>query len=286
MKKLKKEEFPKRLLEIPQPPEQLYIEGELPDENEFKFLAVVGSRKFSAYGKEACEQLIAGLAGHNIVIVSGLALGIDSIAHKSALKAGLKTIAFPGSGLHRSVLYPRVNIRLADEILKAGGALISEYEPTRPSYASNFPERNRLMAGISHAVLVIEAQERSGTLITARLTTEYNRDLIVVPGSIFSPNSVGCNKLLHAGATPVSTSEELLEALGFEMEKKEEINLDEIEATDEERKILKILAISAIPRDNLIENLGLSASEANVVLSMMEIKGFIKEIGGEIALAI
>ena len=271
-------------MEIPQPPTQLYLEGELPDENEYIYLTVVGSRKFSGYGKEACEKLIAGLTGHKIVIVSGLALGIDTIAHKAAIKNGLKTVAVPGSGLDKSCIYPSANRKLAEEILARGGALLSEFEPKYPTYPANFPQRNRIMAGMSRAILVIEATDRSGTLITARLATEYNRDLLVVPGSIFSPSSVGCNKLIFRGATSISNSEELLEALGIETEKKKEINLDEIDATDDERKIIALLAVEPLARDELIAQSGLSISDANVILSMMEIKGFIKEVAGEIML--
>ena len=168
------------LLEIPEPPKQLYIEGTLPPPNTV-LLAVVGSRKYSSYGREACEELIAGLAGSPISIVSGLAIGMDTIAHKAALGAGLHTIAFPGSGLDRKVLHPRSNIHLAGQIVKSGGALVSEYEPTFPAAVYTFPRRNRIMAGLVKAVLVIEAGEKSGTRITARLATEYNREVLAVP---------------------------------------------------------------------------------------------------------
>src|SRR3989338_2084209 len=215
------EKFPKALLEIPQPPKQLWIRGELPPEN-LIYLCVVGSRKFTSYGSEACEKIIDGLKGYPIVIVSGLAMGIDAIAHKKAIQVGLKTLVFPGSGLSYNAMYPRTNVRLAEEILAGGGCLISEFEPDFKAALWGFPMRNRLMAGISKAVLVIEAQERSGTLITARLTIEYSRDLLVVPGSIFAPNSAGVNKLLRQGAAPVTCAEDVLEALGFEQEKKEE----------------------------------------------------------------
>ena len=220
IKKLPKEKWPKQLLEIPQIPEQLYIIGELPNEQEkLIYLCVVGSRKHTSYGKEICEKIIAGLAGYPIVIVSGFAMGIDTIAHKKAMDIGLRTVVFPGSGLSDSAMYPKTNIILMNEIIKKGGCLISEFEPNFKATQWSFPMRNRLMAGISKAVLVIEAEERSGTLITARLTTEYNRDLLTVPGSVFSPNSKGTNKLIRQGATPVTCAEDVLEALGFEIEK-------------------------------------------------------------------
>ena len=173
--KLKIEDFPKALLEIPQPPKTLYIRGKLPDPN-LTYLAVVGSRKYTSYGKEICEKLIRGLKNYPIVIVSGLALGIDSIAHRAALDNGLITVSFPGSGLDNNVLHPHTNIRLAQEIVNKGGCLISELDPSWKATLYSFPQRNRLMAGIAKAVLIIEAEEKSGTLITDRMALDYNRD--------------------------------------------------------------------------------------------------------------
>ena len=190
---ISKNEFPAAfspLLEIPEPPEKLYYRGALPDDDTV-LLAVVGSRKYSHYGKEACEQVVKGLRGYDITIVSGLALGIDSIAHRSALDAGLKTIAVPGSGLDDDALYPREHLQLAREIVEKGGALVSEYEPDFKATTWSFPRRNRIMAGLSKAVLVVEAERPSGTLITARLALDYGRDVFAVPGSIFSETSRG-----------------------------------------------------------------------------------------------
>jgi DNA processing protein len=287
-KKLLPSEFPSLLKEINDPPEGLWVEGNLPSADENKFLAVVGSRKFSRYGKEACEELIRGLAGYPIVIVSGLALGIDAIAHQSALKNKLLTVAIPGSGLSRKVLHPFSNHRLADEIIEAGGCLMSELEPECPAGVHTFPRRNRIMAGISHAVLIIEAGERSGTLITARLAMEYNRDVLVVPGSIFSPSSRGANELIHHGAMPINNSEDLLHALGFSLDSDVE-RLDRqaklfVDLSPTEQKIVDILSADSYPRDELIELAELSTSEANIILSTMEIKGIIKEAMGEVRL--
>src|SRR3989344_3756135 len=172
IQKLPKEKFPKALLEIPQPPKDLWIIGELPPEN-LIYLCVVGSRKFTSYGREACEKIIAGLKDYPIVIVSGLAMGIDAISHRKAVSVGLKTIVFPGSGLSPEAMYPKTNAKLAEEIFENGGCLISEFEPDFKAKLWSFAKRNRLMAGISKATLIIEAEEKSGTLITARLTTEY-----------------------------------------------------------------------------------------------------------------
>jgi DNA processing protein len=284
IKKLPKGKFPSALLEIPQPPEDLWIIGEMPPED-LIYLCVVGSRKFTSYGREACEKIIAGLKGYPIVIVSGFAMGIDTIAHKKAMQVELKTLVFPGSGLSAEAMYPKTNVKLMNEVVENGGCLISEFEPDFKATQWSFPMRNRLMAGISKAVLIIEAEERSGTLITARLTTEYNRDLLVVPGSIFSPNSIGTNRLLKAGATPITSSEDVLEALGFELEKDEEKQAKLfLDLLPEEKKVFEMLR-EPIPRDDLIRALKMPTPTANALLSVMEIKGLIKEELGEIRLA-
>ena len=282
IKELKKDEFPIQLLEIPQPPEHLFIRGEMPAKDSV-LLTVVGSRKYSNYGKDICEKLIKGLRGFNVVIVSGLALGIDTIAHKSAIDSNLQTIAVPGSGLDEKVLYPATNKILARKIIENGGGLLSEFESTFQATPWSFPKRNRIMAGISQATIVIEAEERSGTLITARMSLDYNKDVLAVPGSVFSKNSSGTNNLLRQGATPITSSEELLDALGFNVNKNnlKQKQLDFKECSAKEKTVLKIIS-TPTPRDEVIRKLNISASEATVILSAMEIKGFIKESGGKI----
>lgn len=278
-------QLPKRLREISDPPKKLYIRGNLPPE-EHKWLAVVGARKNSQYGKDVCEKLIAGLRGQPIVIVSGLAMGIDSIAHRSALDAGLPTLAVPGSGLDDKVLYPSLNKSLANKILESGGALLSEFEPNYKATTWSFPQRNRIMAGLCDAVLVVEAEIKSGTLITSRLATEYNREVFTVPGSIFSKNSEGPNMLIRLGATPIRNSEDILEAFGLLTDEAKQKNLD-LKYTDcstEEMKIVEALA-TPLSRDDLAEKLKISASELNTLLSILEIKGLVKESLGEIHLA-
>jgi DNA processing protein len=279
--KLKPDQFPKPLLEISQPPKVLYIRGKLPSAD-LIYLAVVGSRKYTSYGKDICEKLIRGLKGYPIVIVSGLAMGIDSIAHKTALEVGLITISFPGSGLDNSVLYPRMNIKLAQEIVDKGGCLLSEFEPNAISQLYSFPQRNRLMAGISKAVLIIEAEEKSGTLITARMAVDYNRDVLAVPGYAFSSNSNGTNRLIKQGATPVTSSEDVLLALGFEVEKPKQTDKEKYaDCSKEEIKIIELLR-EPIERDDLIRESGMDIAKANALLSIMEIKDLIKEELGEI----
>ena len=280
IEELDKKTFLPKLLEIPQPPKKLFLLGELPD-LETKFLTIVGSRKFSNYGKEACENIIAGLCGYNISIVSGLALGTDTIAHKAALAAGLHTIAVPGSGLDPKVIYPRTNFQLAKKIVESGGALLSEFEPDFRATRWSFPQRNRIMAGLADAVLIIESTERSGTLITARMAVDYNKTVLAIPGSIFSENSKGTNRLLARGAMPVMESTDILEALNIESEEKSEKNTRVIECTAQEAKILELLN-EPTPRDNLIRQAKLSAEEASSLLSLLEIKGITKESGGKI----
>lgn len=272
--------FPTFLREINDPPEKLYIRGSLPAEDKYKFLCVVGSRKYSSYGKEVCEQLISGLSGYPIVIVSGLALGMDAIAHKAALENNLLTIAFPGSGLDKDKIYPRTNLRLASHILHEDGALVSEFEPEFKATSWAFPKRNRLMAGISSATLVVEATKKSGTLITARLAMEYNRDVLTVPGSIFSRNTAGPHSLIRDGATPICNSSNLLLALGFDITE-ENTSKSHKNLSPTERQVLEILG-EPLAKHELTDQLDMSITQAQILLSEMELKGLIKEVGGKI----
>ncbi len=273
---LKPADFPALLREIPGPPKQLYVRGTMPS-FEHRWLAVVGSRAMTSYGKQACRHLIEGLRGYPVVIVSGLAYGVDAEAHKAALDAGLLTVAVPGSGLDWNTLYPRANVGLAREILKAGGALVSEFKPDQKAADYTFPQRNRIMAGLSHATLVIEAKEKSGSLITAKLVTEYNRELLVVPGSIFSAESKGTHQFLRLGATPATSPEDILIALGI-AKREGPISLSDLrdDLSPEELRVFEIIR-SPLSRDELIGALALPITEANVLLSTMEIKGLIVE---------
>ena len=267
-------DFPPLLREIPDAPKQLYVRGTLPS-FEKKWLSVVGARAFTPYGRQAVDHLIGGLAGYPIVIVSGLAYGIDAEAHKAALKYGLPTVAVPGSGLNWDILYPKAHQGLAREILASGGALLSEEEPDTIAAEWTFPKRNRVMVGLSHATLVIEAKEKSGSLITAKLATEYNRDLLVVPGSIFSESSKGTHQFLRLGAIPATSPGDILATLGLEESKSAALEL-RTDLSDIERRVLQLVA-SPLSRDELIRALELPITEANVLLSAMEIKGLISE---------
>jgi DNA processing protein len=285
IQELAPEDFPLALREIPEPPETLYVRGVLPDPTQFYYLAVVGSRKFTAYGREAVERIIGGLAGYPICIVSGLAMGIDAIAHRAALDAGLPTVAIPGSGLDSSVIYPRSNLALAREIVENGGALLSEFAPDLRAAPWTFPQRNRIMAGISQNTLVIEAEEKSGTLITARLAVDYNRNVFAVPGSIFSASSKGTNKLIRQGATPITSAQDLLEELGlveqvFGTDTKQE-PLDLTLYTPEEQSIL-ILLDEPLGREEILAAVSLAPATTLSTLTILEIKGVIGEKMGKI----
>jgi len=280
IRELPTNEFPIGLTEIPDIPKQLYCAGTLPKEG-IKLLCVVGARKYSEYGKAVCESIISELRGFPISIVSGLALGIDSIAHKSALKNNLHTIAVPGSGLDPSSIYPSSHKQLAEEIVTAGGALLSEFEPTFKATPWSFPQRNRIMAGISDAVLVIESELKSGTLITSRLATDYNKEVMTVPGSIFSRNSEGPHMLIRLGATPITSGADILQAFGLKLEEFKEKDYSDL--NDEEKTIIELLS-EPMERDAIIRALKKPAYEVNSLLAAMEIKGVIVENMGEIRL--
>jgi DNA processing protein len=280
LKILEKENIPKDLLEIPQPPKKLYLAGKLPPENTV-YLAVVGSRKATNYGKDSVRKLISGLKGYPIAIVSGLAQGIDAISHEVALETGLYVVGFPGSGISEKSLSYNPNTKLIENIIESGNCLISEFPPEMKASYFTFPMRNRLVAGISKATLIIEAQEKSGTLITARMTLDYNRELLALPGPINSLYSKGTNRLIRQGATPITSSEDILEALGFKIDNKiKQKSLFE-DALPEEKKILELLD-EPLERDELIRKIKMETGKINTLLSIMEIKGFIKEELGEI----
>lgn len=281
IEKIGPESYPDALCQIPDVPEMLYSVG-APLDKDGLYLSVVGSRANSSYGADACAKLIRGLERSGIVIVSGLALGIDSVAHRAALAAGLKTIAFPGSGLGEKALYPSTNVALAKEILAKGGTLLSEYPPDMRSMQYMFPARNRLMSGISKAVLVIEAAKKSGTLITARLALDYNREVLAVPGNITSPNALGPNLLIKQGAVVITRSEDILEVFGMKQDTLFSEKEDELAHLSEAEQSLLDLLVEPMPRDDIQGPLGMSVSEANSLLSAMELKGLIKEEYGEV----
>jgi DNA processing protein len=268
-------DYPSRLKEIYDYPPILYVRGSLLPQDEW-CLAVVGTRRATAYGRQATEEIVADLAKNKITIVSGLARGIDSIAHHSALEAGGRTIAVFASGL--DIVYPAENAALARSIIQQG-AVISEYPlGTRPR-ADNFPRRNRIMSGLSLGVLVVEADETSGAMITAHLALEQNREVLAVPGSILSPASRGTNHLIQEGAKLVRDYSDILEelnltAVAHQMEIKEVIP-----ASETETLLLKQLGTEPTHIDEVCRGSGLPTSVVSSTLAMMELKGLVKQVG-------
>ncbi len=270
--------YPVRLKQIHDLPHTLFIRGTLP-QNDFN-LAVVGTRMVTTYGRQVAEQIVAPLARAGLTIVSGLALGIDAIAHDTTLREGGTTIAVLGGGCDRASIYPTSNRALAERIVERGGALISEYPPKTLAMPFHFPNRNRIISGMSRGTLVIEAAEDSGSLITATHALEQNREVFAVPGDITRDTSKGPNNLLKMGAHPVFSAEDILEHL----------NLQELKATAEARKIvpddpteakiLDALRGDAIHIDELIRATAFDAAKLSSTLTLMEMKGKVRHIGG------
>lgn len=269
------EGYPARLKEIYDYPPILYVKGSLLPQDEW-CLAVVGTRKTTVYGRQTTEEIVADLARNKITIVSGLARGIDSIAHRSALDAGGRTIAVFGCGL--DVIYPAENASLAQSVAE-NGALISEFPLGAEPRRENFPLRNRIMSGLSLGVLVVEAGEGSGALITAERAMEQNREVFAVPGSIFSLSSRETNRLIQDGAKLVRDYTDILEelnlrAVAHQMELKETIP-----ASDTETLLLKQLSAEPAHIDEVCRGSGLPIATVSSTLAMMELKGMVRQVG-------
>jgi len=268
-------DYPSRLKEIYDYPPILYVKGSLLPNDEW-CLAVVGTRRSTVYGRQAAEEIVTDLARNKITIVSGLARGIDSIAHKSALEAGGRTIAVFGCGL--DTVYPAEHASLARDII-ANGALISEFPLGTEPRKENFPLRNRIMSGLSLGVLVVEAGETSGAMITARLALEQNREVFAVPGSILSATSRGTNHLIQEGAKLVSEYTDILEELNLTAVA-HQIEIKEIiPASDTESLLLKQLGAEPTHIDEVCRSSGLPTSVVSSTLAMMELKGLVKQVG-------
>jgi len=269
-------DFPSRLKEIPKPPKQLFVRGEILPCDDVA-IAIVGARKHTPYGKQVAYDFAYDLAKNGVTIVSGLALGIDSEAHKGALDAGGRTIAVLGSGIDDKSIYPYSHKSLAEQVI-LNGALISEYEPGTPALPYQFPERNRIVSGLALGVLIVEAKEKSGSLITAKLALEQNKDIFSIPGNIFSPMSKGTNKLIQQGAKLVTKVEDILEELELSGIKiKKEKNFSE-----NEKIILKILENETLHTNEIIKTSKMPASFVLTNITTLEMKGAIKDIGGNV----
>ncbi len=267
--------YPARLRQIPHPPPVLYIQGELTPQDEVA-VALVGTRRASAYGRQVAETLARELAHHRVTVVSGLALGIDTVAHQAALDAGGRTLAVLGSGVDQ--IYPARNRGLALRVA-AQGALISEYPLGTRAEAANFPPRNRIISGLSLAVVVVEAGERSGARITAEFAADQGREVFAVPGSIFSPSSLGCNRLIQQGACPLLSPEELLEQLRVERQAAQQQARELIPPEPAEASLLAHLDQEPRHVDELVRAAALSPAEVNSLLTVMELKGLVRQVG-------
>ncbi len=268
--------YPPRLLTIDDPPPVLYLKGDLLPADDW-CVAIVGTRSASVYGKEAARRLAADLAGAGITIISGLARGIDAVAHRAALDAGGRTFAVLGSGL--DVIYPAEHSRMATEIV-ARGALISEYALGTQPEAANFPPRNRIISGLSRGVVVVEAGERSGALITSDFAAEQGREVFAVPGSIFNRGSQGTNRLIRSGAHPVLSAVDVLEPLHLESAVQHAEARSLLPADETEALLLGELGEEPRHVDEVGRAVQLPIAVVSSTLALMELKGMVRQVGG------
>lgn len=272
------EGYPDLLKEIYNPPALLYYKGEMVKE-EFTF-AVVGTRKYTGYGQQVVNDFVRKLALNNLTIVSGMALGIDTIAHSVTLESKGRTIACLGTGIDKQSIYPVANKYLAEKIVAEEGCVLSEFPLGTPPLRHHFPQRNRIISGLSLGTLVVEAGEKSGALITAYIALEQNREIFAVPGNIYSEFSKGPNKLIKLGAKTITEAEEIIEALNL-TKATENIKAKEIIGeTKEEKIIVPHLNQEPIHVDELIRLTKLDTSTINSTLTIMEMKGMVKNLGG------
>lgn len=268
--------YPQLLSQITDPPKQLYCRGNV-DLLNSECVGIVGTRKLTPYGKEAGQYITRGLTTVGFTIVSGLAIGIDSVAHKTTLDTGGKTIAVLGSGINNDSIYPQLNLKLATDILSNDGLIISEYPEATPGLKHHFPARNRIISGLSRGVVVIEADKESGSLITAKCALDQNRDVFAVPGNIFSSKSAGSNNLIQSGAKLIMSAQDVIEEYGHNLN----IFLEQPGAPSTKNSLQKnILAIlehkGESSADEIISYLPTkNTSDILSSLSMLEISGLI-----------
>ncbi len=268
--------YPPRLKEIDQPPPVLYVRGTLTAEDAWA-IAIVGTRRVSAYGRQVAEELAAFLGTNGVTVISGLARGVDSIAHQAALKAGGRTIAVLGSGVDR--IYPPENIPLANKMM-GSGAIISDYAPGTSPEASNFPPRNRIISGLSMAVVVVEAGETSGALITAQFAVDQGREVFAVPGNIFAVQSKGTNRLISEGAHPLLSGRDMLDMLKLTRVNEQRQVRQVLPADEVESKILRVLTQEPLHMDEIRNRTELPIERVSAALVMMELKGLARQVGG------
>lgn len=269
-------EYPARLKEINQPPPVLFVRGGYLPDDQFA-VAIVGTRRVTAYGRQITEEIASFLAANAVTVVSGLARGVDAVAHQSALQAGGRTIAVLGSGVDR--IYPPEFRSLAEQ-MQTRGAIVSDYALGTPPDAANFPPRNRIISGLSMAVVVVEAGETSGALLTAEFGAEQGREVFAVPGSILAPQSKGTNRLIQQGAQPLLSMNDLMQALdltrlGQHKAARKVFPVDETEA-----RLLGLLSAEPLHVDEIRAQAELPIEKVSAALALMELKGMVRQVGG------
>ena len=269
------EAYPQRLKEIEQPPPVLYLRGELTPEDSWA-VAIVGTRRITPYGRQVTEEIASFLAANGITVVSGLARGVDALAHSAALKAGGRTLAVLGSGVDK--IYPPENRALAEKIFEHG-AVLSDYAPGTPPESSNFPPRNRIISGLSMAVVVIEAGETSGALITAEFAAEQGREIFAVPGNILAPQSKGTNKLIQQGAIPLLNASDIMQTLNLTRVGQHKAARKALPADEVEAKLLDTMGEEPLHIDEIRNQTGLPVEKVSATLVMMELKGMVRQVG-------
>jgi DNA processing protein len=274
------DEYPALLKQIPDSPYIIYMKGNL-ECLHLPMVAIVGSRKLTDYGNRVARGFARDLANSGICVVSGLAFGVDAAAHLGALDAKGKTIAVLGNSLDNESIAPRSNFQLSEEIINNGGLLISEFPIKTNADTWTFPSRNRIMAGMSLGTLVVEAAAKSGSLITANLALDYNRDVYAVPGQIFSPQSEGTNALIKAGAKLVTSCADILEELKIGQVAKPMMQTKVAELSGDEEKVHSVLSHESLHIDRISKLTKLETATVSGVLAILEIKGLVKNIGGQ-----
>jgi DNA processing protein len=268
--------YPPHLKEVDQPPPVLYLRGEITTEDNWA-VAIVGTRAVTPYGRQVTEELAAALTSNGVTIVSGLARGVDAIAHSAAVKAGGRTLAVLGSGVDK--IYPPEHRGLAEKI-STQGAVLSDYAPGTPPDAANFPPRNRIISGLSLAVVVVEAGETSGALITASFAAEQGREVFAVPGGIYAPQSKGTNRLIFNGAKPLLAARDVLEALDLTRNVERREIRKVLPADPTEAALLQALGPEPRHVDDLRAATGLPIDKVSSALTLMELKGMVRQVGG------
>ncbi|MGC1375127.1 MAG: DNA-processing protein DprA [Anaerolineales bacterium] len=270
------DEYPQHLKEIDQPPPVLYLRGEIAAEDDWA-VAIVGTRAVTPYGRQVTEELATALSHNGVTIVSGLARGVDAVAHSAAIKAGGRTIAVLGSGVDK--IYPPENRPMAEKIC-SHGAVVSDYAPGTPPESANFPPRNRIISGLSMAVVVVEAGDTSGALITAEFAAEQGRDVFAIPGSIYAPQSKGTNRLLSNGAKTLLIPQDVLEALDLTRNVERREIRKVLPADTTEAALLDMLGAEPVHVDEIRNRTGLPIEKVSSALTMMELKGMVRQVGG------